>query len=88
MKKNRKFEMKIYELLGIKVFRKMAFKICFATFTLFTLTYSKEERKEALFGGVIKIPYEKKKTLKMYKKNSCSLNNYFFFFYLRLKLLM
>lgn len=51
MKKNRKVEIKIYEILGIKAFRKMAFKFCLAFLTLFTLSYSKKERKEALYGN-------------------------------------
>ncbi len=46
-KKNIKnMEMRIYELLGIKIFRKMAFGFCYILLFPKTLKMSKEERKE------------------------------------------
>lgn len=49
MKKNKNIEMRIYELLGVKVFRKMAFALRDKIWILFTLKMSKEERKEYLY---------------------------------------
>lgn len=49
MKKNKNFEMRIYELLGIKIFRKMAFALRDKIWILFTLKMSKEERKDYLY---------------------------------------
>ena len=49
MKKNKNVEMRIYELLGVKTFRKMAFALRDKIWILFTLKMSKEERKEYLY---------------------------------------
>ena len=49
MKKNKNVEMRIYELLGVKTFRKMAFALRDKIWILFTLKMSKEERKESLY---------------------------------------
>lgn len=49
MKKNKNVEMRIYELLGVKVFRKMVFALRDKIWILFTLKMSKEERKEYLY---------------------------------------
>lgn len=49
MKKNKNVEMRIYELLGVKTFRKMAFALSDKICILFTLKMSKEERKEYLY---------------------------------------
>lgn len=43
-----KKELKVYELLGIKTFRKMVFKFCRIIATPFTLLIPKEERKKFL----------------------------------------
>lgn len=49
MKKNKSIEMRIYELLGVKTFRKMAFVLRDKILILFTSKMSKEERKEYLY---------------------------------------
>ena len=46
MKKNKNIEMRIYELLGVKVFRKMAFGLYKILGFPFTIFMSKEERKK------------------------------------------
>lgn len=49
MKKNKNVEMRIYELLGVKIFRKMAFALRDKIKILSTLKMSKEERKKILY---------------------------------------
>lgn len=49
MKKNKTIEMKIYEFLGIKTFRKMAFKFRDILCYPFTLKMSKAERNKRLY---------------------------------------
>lgn len=46
MKKNKNLEMKIYELLGVKIFRKMAFSLASILNLPLKLTMTKEEWKE------------------------------------------
>ncbi len=45
-KKEKGFELKLYELLGVKTFRKMAFKLCKICLSPLTIKMSKEERHE------------------------------------------
>ncbi len=47
MKKNKTVEMRIYELLGVKIFRKMAFGLRNLFFLPITIGMSKEERRRA-----------------------------------------
>lgn len=48
--KENNIEMKIYELLGVKIFRKMAFGLRDALFFPFTFWMGKERRKELLYN--------------------------------------
>ena len=48
-KKGKNIELKIYELLGVKIFRKMAFGLRDKIWILYTLKMSKEERKDYLY---------------------------------------
>lgn len=43
MKKNKNLEMKIYELLGVKIFRKMAFALAYILSLPLKLTMTKKE---------------------------------------------
>ncbi len=49
MKNNKSVEMRIYELLGVKQFRKLAFFFRDKIWILFTLKMTKEERKNFLY---------------------------------------
>lgn len=49
MKKKKNIEMRIYEILGIKTFRKMAFAICDKILISRTKNMTKEERKDYLY---------------------------------------
>lgn len=49
-KKSNNIEMKIYELLGVKVFRKMAFGLRDTLFFPFTFWMGKERRKDLLYN--------------------------------------
>lgn len=68
MKKNKNVEMRIYELLGIKTFRKMAFALRDKIWILFTLKMSKEERKEYLYHTASNYNLGKVKSLEDVKK--------------------
>lgn len=68
MKKNKNIEMRIYELLGVKVFRKMAFALRDKIWILFTLKMSKEERKEYLYHTASNYNLGKVKSLEDVKK--------------------
>ena len=50
MKKNKNLEMKIYEAIGIKIFRKMAFKYISIFIYPLTIKMTKEERKEFIYN--------------------------------------
>ena len=67
-KKSQNTELKIYELLGIKKFRKMAFFIRDNTQILFTLKMSKEERKNFLYHRASNYNLGKVKSLEDIKK--------------------
>ena len=49
MSKKKNMELKIYELLGIKTFRKLAFKLRDIFILPFTLKMTKEERQNLLY---------------------------------------
>lgn len=49
-KKDKNIELKIYELLGVKIFRKMAFWLYDKVWILLTLKMSKEERKKYIYN--------------------------------------
>ena len=55
MKKDKPTEMRIYELLGIKTFRKMAFVFRDFIWNIFLLKMSKEERKKFLYHNASNI---------------------------------
>lgn len=68
MKKTKNIEMKIYELLGVKVFRKMAFKLRDILAFPLTIKMSKEERKNFLNNTASNYNLGKVKSLEDVKK--------------------
>lgn len=68
MKKNKNIEMKIYELLGVKVFRKMAFGLRDILSFPLTIKMSKEERKNFLYHTASNYNLGKVKSLEDVKK--------------------
>lgn len=71
MKKSEKLEMKIYELLGVKAFRKMAFFVRDTLAIPFNLDIPKEKRKEKLYSRFSNYNLGKVRSvedLKKYKK--------------------
>lgn len=68
MKKNNNIEMKIYELLGVKVFRKMAFGLRDILAFPLTIKMSKEERKDFLYHTASNYNLGKVKSLEDIKK--------------------
>lgn len=50
MKKENNIELKLYELLGVKLFRKMAFVVRDFLVLVFTFWWKKEKRHELLYG--------------------------------------
>lgn len=68
LKKNKNIEMKFYELLGIKVFKKMAFFIRDIVTLPLTFKMSKEERKKTLYNTASNYNIGKSKSLEDIKK--------------------
>ena len=63
MKKNKNIEMRIYELLGVKVFRKLAFSWRNILVFPLTIRMSKEERHNFLYNSAINYNLGKVKSL-------------------------
>ena len=68
MKKNKNIEMRIYELLGVKVFRKMAFGLRDILAFPLTIRMSKEERHDFLCNSASNYNLGKVKSLEDVKK--------------------
>lgn len=68
LKKNKNIEMKFYELLGIKVFRKMAFFVRDIVTLPLTFKMPKEERKKSLYNTASNYNIGKSKSLEDIKK--------------------
>lgn len=68
MKENKNIEMRIYELLGVKVFRKMAFGLRDILAFPLTIRMSKEERHDFLYNGASNYNLGKVKSLEDVKK--------------------
>lgn len=68
MKKNKNIEMKIYELLGVKFFKKLAFGLRDILAIPLTIGMSKEERKEFLYDTASNYNLGKVKSLEDVKK--------------------
>lgn len=68
MKKNKNIEMRIYELLGVKVFRKMVFGFRDILAFLLTIRMSKEERYNFLYNRASNYNLGKVKSLEDVKK--------------------
>lgn len=68
MKKNKNIEMRICELLGVKVFRKMAFGLCDILAFPLTIRMSKEERHDFLYNSASNYNLGKVKSLEDVKK--------------------
>lgn len=68
MKKNKNIEMRIYELLGVKVFRKMAFGLRDILAFPLTIRMSKEERHDFLYNSASNYNLGKVKSLEDVKK--------------------
>lgn len=68
MKKNKNIEMRIYELLGVKVFRKMAFGLRDILAFPLTIRMSKEERHDFLYNRASNYNLGKVKSLEDVKK--------------------
>lgn len=67
-KKDKSIEMKLYELLGIKVFKKMAFFVRDIVTLPLTLKMPKEERKKSLYNTASNYNIEKEKSFENIKK--------------------
>ena len=68
MKKSKNIEMRIYELLGVKIFRRIAFAIRDNLWTLSNLKMPKEERKYYLYHTASNYNLGKVKSLEDIKK--------------------
>lgn len=68
LKKNKNIEMKFYELLGIKVFRKMAFFVRDIVTLPLTFKMPKEERKTSLYNTASNYNIGKEKSFENIKK--------------------
>ncbi len=68
MKKKKTIEMQIYELLGVKVFRKMAFALRDTLSFPLTIKMSKEERKNFLYNTASNYNIGKTRNLENIKK--------------------
>lgn len=68
LKKNKNIEMKFYELLGIKVFKKMAFFIRDIVTLPLTFKMPKEERKKSLYNTASNYNIGKEKSFENIKK--------------------
>ena len=49
-KKEKNIELKIYELLGVKTFRKIVFKLCYISMIPFTRHMTREERYNSIYN--------------------------------------
>lgn len=49
-KKEKNIELKIYELLGVKTFRKLVFKLCYISMIPFTRHMTREERYNSIYN--------------------------------------
>lgn len=68
LKKNKNIEMKFYELLGIKVFKKMAFFVRDIVTLPLTFKMPKEERKKSLYNTASNYNIGKEKSFEDIKK--------------------
>lgn len=68
LKKNKNIEMKFYELLGIKVFKKMAFFVRNIVTLPLTFKMPKEERKKSLYNTASNYNIGKEKSFEDIKK--------------------
>ena len=75
-KKGKNIELKIYELLGVKIFRKMAFGLRDKIWILYTLKMSKEERKDYLYHTASNYNLGKVNSLEDIKKFKKELDEY------------
>ena len=66
-KKENDIELKIYELLGIKTFKKMAFKLRDFVFLLVNFKMPKEERHKFLYEKPSNYIMKKERVFKIYK---------------------
>ncbi len=69
-KKEKSIELKIYELLGVKTFKKIAFALRDRIFVLFTLKSSKEDRMKILYHTASNYNLGRVKSLEDIKKLS------------------